>query len=97
MSVGPVNLLTAVVQTGQAKGSSSGGLGFGQALNDAVANLDHSQKKANDAILNFLTGRGQDPSQVTVAVEEAKVRMDLAVEVRNKVVNAYKEIWQMTV
>jgi len=95
MAVGPVGLLTATVQGGQTRGKA--GTGFGQALNDAIANLNDSQKKADDAILNFLTGRDQDPSQVTVAVQEARVKMELAVEVRNKVVDAYNEIWQMTV
>ena len=97
MPVGPVGFLTVPGQTSQAKSTPSSGTGFGQALNDAIQNLSDSQKKADDAVLNFLTGQDQDPSQVTVAMEEAKVKMELAVEVRNRMVDAYKEIWQMSV
>lgn len=96
MAVTPINFAAVLGPTTPTNSTSTGG-GFGQALNAAIANLNGTQNVADNAALNFLTGQDQDPSQVTVAMQEAKVNMELAVAVRNQVVNAYKDIWQMTI
>jgi len=97
VAVGPIGLLTPAALPNPAKSPGAGGPGFGDVLNQAIQHLSDSQSRADNAVLDFLTGSDQDPGQVTVAMEEAKVRMELAVQVRNKMVDAYKEIWQMSV
>jgi len=97
VSVGAISLLNPLVPDNQATSAGNSGSGFGQALNDAITKLSDSQQKADDTVTGFLTGQVQDVHQVTVAMEEAKISMELAVEVRNRVVSAYQQIWQMPV
>lgn len=70
---------------------------FGEFLNSAVAKLNQSQLQADEVMQNFLVGDIQDIHQVTIAMREAKLTMQLAVEVRNKVVEAYQEISRMQI
>lgn len=80
------------VKKQEAAGSSFAGL-----LNDALQKLNESELKAADRARDLLTGEIQDLHQVTIALEEARLTMQLAVEVRNKVIEAYQEISRMQV
>ncbi|MBO8137514.1 MAG: flagellar hook-basal body complex protein FliE [Desulfotomaculum sp.] len=80
----------------QANGSSEkNAVSFGEVLNNAVKNLNETQLKAEEIKLKFVTGEVQDIHQVTIAMQEAKIAMDLAVEVRNKLLEAYQELSRM--
>lgn len=73
------------------------GASFGEALNKALQDVNGAQLKADEMIKGFLTGEVGDVHQVTIAMEQGKLMMQLAVEVRNKVVEAYQEISRMQV
>lgn len=70
-------------------------IGFGEQLNKAIDQLNQIQLQSEETKLKFVTGEIQDIHQVTIAMQEAKIAMSLAVEVRNKVVEAYQEISRM--
>ncbi|MEW6697228.1 MAG: flagellar hook-basal body complex protein FliE [Bacillota bacterium] len=69
--------------------------GFGGVLNEAINKLNQTELKADEAVQRFLIGEIQDIHQVTIPLQEAKLTMQLAVEVRNKIVEAYQEISRM--
>lgn len=69
--------------------------GFGEALNNAIDKLNQTQIQSDKAMQDFLVGDIQDIHQVTIPMQEAKLTMQLAVEVRNKIVEAYQEISRM--
>ena len=69
--------------------------GFGEVLSNAIGKLNQTQIQADNAIQDFLVGDIQDIHQVTIPMQEAKLTMQLAVEVRNKIVEAYQEISRM--
>ncbi|MDA8210598.1 MAG: flagellar hook-basal body complex protein FliE [Clostridia bacterium] len=69
--------------------------GFGGLLNKAIDKLNQTEIKADEVTQKFLVGEIQDIHQVTIALQEAKLTMQLAVEVRNKIVEAYQEISRM--
>lgn len=69
--------------------------GFGGVLNEAINKINQTELKADEAVQKFLIGEIQDIHQVTVPLQEAKLTMQLAVEVRNKIVEAYQEISRM--
>ncbi len=73
----------------------SGSGSFGTVLNNLLKELNSSQVKADEALKGFLSGQIQDLHQVVAATEEAKLMFELAVQVRNKVVEAYQEIARM--
>lgn len=76
----------------------AGGEGsFSEVLSSALNKLNETQGRADNLSLELLTGEVQDIHQVTIAMQEAKLSMQLAVEVRNKVIEAYQEISRMQV
>ncbi len=70
---------------------------FSEVLNSALQKLNETQIKADNLSLEFLTGEVRDIHQVTIAIQEAKLSMQLVVEVRNKIIEAYQEISRMQV
>lgn len=68
---------------------------FANILNSAVSKINQSEVKAEQVVERFMVGEVQDIHQVTIALQEAKLTMQLAVEVRNKIVEAYQEISRM--
>lgn len=107
----PLSLITTAVQSAGstqtvyspaaapagAAGSAGGAAGasFGQMLNRALEQVNDAQVRADQTAEQFFTGRLQDIHQVTIAMEEARIMMDLAVEVSSKVVQAYQQVAQM--
>jgi flagellar hook-basal body complex protein FliE len=85
---------------GFTNGSSAkkvGGPGFGETLGGLVQNVDSIQKNAHEATRRLLTGEIEDVHQVMVAMEEAQTSFHLMMEVRNKIVDAYREVMRMQV
>ncbi len=70
---------------------------FEQTLDGFVNNVNDLQNKANDAIDKMASGQAADVHEVKIAMEKAKVSFDLLQQVRNKMLDAYKQIMQMQV
>jgi flagellar hook-basal body complex protein FliE len=70
---------------------------FAEALRQAVEKLNETQLRADRALAQFLTGEIQDVHQVVLAMEEARLAMQLAVQVRNRIVEAYQELSRMQI
>jgi len=70
---------------------------FAKQLNDALAEVNSMQVKADDMAAKLVLGEIDDIHQVTIAMEKAALSLQLAVQVRNKVVEAYQEIARMQV
>lgn len=77
--------------------SKSTGASFGDYLKSALDSLNESQVKADDDTTKLITGETTDIHQVLISAQEAKIQMELAVEVRNKIVESYQEISRMQV
>ena len=73
------------------------GEGFGDMLSNAIASLEKTQSDAAVASQELATGKVDDPTQVIMAVERARLSMELAAQVRNKAVEAYQEIFRTQV
>ncbi|MGQ9556359.1 MAG: flagellar hook-basal body complex protein FliE [Desulfurispora sp.] len=71
--------------------------GFAGWLVEALEKVNQAQQVADRTALQFLTGQVQDVHQVTITMEQAKLMLQLAVEVRNKLVESYQEISRMPV
>ena len=74
---------------------SSGG--FGSMLTDAISSLNDSQNTASSDSVALATGKAGDVTSVVTDVEKANLEMQLAVQVRNKAVDAYKELMRMQI
>ncbi len=77
--------------------ASTGSAGFGSMLTNAITNLNQTQNTASSDSVALATGQASDVTQVVSDVEKANLEMQLAVQVRNKAVDAYQEIMRMQV
>jgi flagellar hook-basal body complex protein FliE len=69
--------------------------GFGDLLKQMVNDVNELQHKAADKEKQFLRGEITDVHQVMIAAEEASVAFSLLMEIRNKLLDSYKEIMRM--
>jgi flagellar hook-basal body complex protein FliE len=70
---------------------------FGQALGAALGKLDAGQQQAAQAAQDLATGKATDIASVVNEVEKASLELQLATQVRNKVVDAYSELMRMQI
>lgn len=70
---------------------------FGEFLSEALNEVNELQNASKAASLNLVAGKVQDISEVMIAAEKATVALQLTMQVRNKIVDAYQEIMRMQV
>jgi flagellar hook-basal body complex protein FliE len=70
---------------------------FGETLSNFIQDVDTMQKTAHESTRRMLTGEIEDVHQVMIAVEEAQTSFQLMMEIRNKLIDAYREIIRMQV
>lgn len=97
MQITPVGQVLPVKQAEPGKNKEAGGVSFSEMFDNALKKLNDSQVKADNLTHGLITGEIEDIHQVTIAMQEAKLTMELAVEIRNKVIEAYQEISRMQV
>jgi len=74
------------------KNTSASGEGFAQHLKSALNEVNELQEKSEDAIADMATGQVKDLHQAALAIGKAEISMKLMLEIRNKALNAYKEL-----
>lgn len=65
---------------------------FSDIFKSALNKINDSQVAASNSIASFIKGDESEIHNVMISMEEAKLTMQLAIEVRNKLVEAYQEI-----
>jgi flagellar hook-basal body complex protein FliE len=73
------------------------GSGFGSMLADQIGKLETTQNEAADAAQALATGQASDPEAVVMAVERARLSMQLASTLRNKAVEAINDVFHTQV
>lgn len=71
------------------------GPSFGEMLETAIQQVEQDQKNANTAAVQLASGETTDIAQVMIASERANLSLGLALQVRNKMIEAYQEIMRM--
>jgi flagellar hook-basal body complex protein FliE len=66
--------------------------GFGDMLSNQVGALSDLQTEASSAAQSLATGQSTDLNAAVMAVERAQLAMQLAVQVRGKLVDAYQDL-----
>jgi flagellar hook-basal body complex protein FliE len=93
-SVGSVGGIGA---TGTSNAGQAAGGSFGSALSSALSGLEQTQANATQASQGLATGTLSDPTQAVTAVENASLSMDLASQIRDKLVSAESTIFNTQV
>lgn len=68
---------------------------FQSLLVNALHQVEAAQKESMVMTNKLITGEVDDLHQVMIAAQKASITLDLTVQVRNKVVEAYQEIMRM--
>ncbi len=79
---------------GTSKGSQPS---LGQAFEKLFAETGTALQQADETVLEANTGGDVDVHEMMIAMEKADMSLRLLVQVRNKTVDAYKEIMRMQV
>ncbi|WKA53915.1 flagellar hook-basal body complex protein FliE [Planococcus shixiaomingii] len=69
--------------------------GFGDIFKQALQGVNAAQKESENKTKQLVTGEVNDVSEVMIAAQKASLSLDLTVQVRNKVVEAYQEVMRM--
>ncbi len=77
---------------GAAAATPAAGKTFGEALGDAVGEVDTLNLDARYKVSSLVEGNGADVHDAMIAVEKADLSFQLMLQVRNKVVQAYQQI-----
>ncbi|MBG31406.1 MAG: flagellar hook-basal body complex protein FliE [Opitutae bacterium] len=71
--------------------------GFAQMFESFVKGVDHKKKVAKNEVQDLILGKSDNIHEAMVKVQEAGVSFNLMIQVRNKLVDSYKELMRMRV
>jgi flagellar hook-basal body complex protein FliE len=80
--------------------ATTGGTGkanFGDSLTNALDNLQETQTKADDLSMQVATGKLTNIHDYMIAANQAEIATQLTVAVRNKAVEAFNQVMNMSV
>lgn len=107
MQIGSVNFLNPLEQvTGNAVDSVTttnqvdsnyANKSFKDLLQNAVDDVNNTQIQGYNSMKDIATGKVQNLQEAVQRIEEAELSLKLGLEVKNKALNAYKEIMRMQV
>jgi flagellar hook-basal body complex protein FliE len=103
MNIGGINIQNPALeqfqkQAGNAVGKNGKSDDFADMLMDVLKEVNDSQANAKQVGNDFLTGQqGVELHDLKIAMERASVAMNLTIQVRNKLLEAYQEISRMQV
>ncbi len=66
--------------------------GFSDALRQALGTVNELQQSADQAAKNFSVGNTRDVAGTLITIEKANLGFQLALQIRNKLLEAYQEI-----
>jgi flagellar hook-basal body complex protein FliE len=103
MSTTPLGGIATIGRTAAASGigktsSPNEGLStsFGESLMNMVENVEQTGADANLAVSNMLDKSG-DVHDAMIALQRAEMTLQLTVQIRNKLVQAYQDVMRMPV
>jgi flagellar hook-basal body complex protein FliE len=93
--IGSITGPEGVERPTQVGGARKAGADFGVSLKEAIDSVDRLQKESESAQASFARGEDVDLHDVLIRIEEAEVAFKTMMEVRNKLVDAYREVMRM--
>lgn len=83
--------------TGKQISGNASGEGFGSMIKDAVKSIDGANKIAEQEVTKSVSGESTDLHKTIIALQTADLKLQLGLQIRNKLVGAYEEIMRMQV
>jgi flagellar hook-basal body complex protein FliE len=76
--------------------AATGVEGFADALDGLLQSVDTTAGQANKAVANMIEGTG-DVHDAMIALQRAQTTLELTIQLRNKLVQAYQDVMRMPV
>ena len=76
----------------QLEGAADGGTSFKDLLVDSIQQVNNVQMEADKAVEALFTGGDVNPAEVLTAVQKADLAFRLTMQMRNKLMDVYREI-----
>lgn len=70
---------------------------FFDTLKDKIDEVNEMQVNAENSTESLVKGEDVDVHQVMLTTEEAKMSLEMAIQVRNKIIDAYQELTKMQI
>ena len=77
--------------------ASKNATSFSDLLRQSVDQVNQDQAQADMAVKELVAGRSKNLHETMLTIERADVSLRLMMQVRNKIIDAYKEIMKMQV
>lgn len=90
-SIDKISSLNKIVNTTVDKTEASN-TDFSKILKESLEEVNDTQVKGDRAMADIATGEVKDLHQAAIAINKAEMSMKVMLEIRNKALNAYKEI-----
>lgn len=94
-NVRPLELAVPQVNTPTTAASGSAAPDFADRVADALRGVDESHRTAQAMPVDFAEGNQGDLHGTMIALQEADIQLRLVANVRNKLIDAYREIMRM--
>jgi len=85
----------SIEDTQQTEGVQQVDQEFGEVLGQLIEDVDQAQKEADVSIQELASGEATSLQDVVMKMEQAEVSFQLMKEIRNKLLDAYKEVLTM--
>ena len=81
-----------LLNTGKKVNSSNNDVNFADMLKKELEDTNKIMQAGQEANIEIATGTVKDLAKANIAIEKADLKMQMMLEVRNKALNAYKEL-----
>ena len=95
-AVSPIRAIP-LAEPAQASPGAAKQADFRDLLEGAIGNVEKHRRDAGQAVENFLAGEEGELHATVLATQRAELALELFLQTRNKVVQAYQEIMRMQV
>lgn len=95
-AISGVQAQASVISTGQAQAQASA-TGFVEWMQDQVQQTDTRLQTADAAINQLVAGEVQNVHEVMISIQKATQSLELMVQVRDRLLEAYQEISRMQI
>lgn len=68
---------------------------FGDVLKDAVASVNEVKQDAEKSVQELMTGENKNLHETMIALQKADISFKLMMQIRNRLLEAYREISRM--
>jgi len=93
----PIAPVTSIMGQASSQASEVAPANFKDLLKGALGELNASQLNSATAMKELATGEAKNLHEVILAMEQAGLTLQYAIQIRNKVLDAYSEIIRMQV